>query len=383
MMKQTVFFLLFILMFHKVSIAQDKLVLDGYVKGYEGKVKLILNFIKSNHEADMENEQILYMIDGRFKIEGQVSSPSLLSIRIRPEITNDDDAHLFESAFVWVDNKKMILNGEKGDFEYCDVTGYSRQDENEKNNIYVKDKLNDHQRRIDSLSNLQSAAAKEELQKLKSDSKVYLRNKYRLDYCYLNPDSFVSVYNYSWYTRWIPEMVPKSYAIEFYNALEDGLKNNIHGKDIKNYIDNISVNKKLEMGERPYAFSLPDATGNEISLDSLSGKVILLDFWASYCGPCRKEHKNYVELYDKYNKLGFEIFSVSQDRNKNQWIKAMLKDNIDWSSVWDESMNISKYTFLVTALPQNYLINKEGTIIGINVTGNDLQDILTKLFYEE
>ncbi len=380
-MKQTTFFFVFIFLFffYKPSVAQNKFVLDGYVKGYDGKVKLILNFVKPNHEVDMENEQVLYMVDGRFRIEGQFSAPALLSIRIRPE-TIDINPRSFEFAFIWVDNKKMTLYGEKGNFEFCDVTGYYRQDENEKSNAYTRDKLNDYQRIIDSLSNLQSAEAIQKINQMKSVSKVYLGNKYRLDYSHNNPSSFVSVYNYSWFTKWLPEMVPKSHAIGFYNLLEDSLKNNPHGKQIKNYIENISVNRKLKIGDRPYEFSLPDSTGKEIALSAFKGKVVLLDFWASGCGPCRKEHKNYVQLYNRFNKQGFEIFSVSQDRSRKRWVKAMIKDNITWPSTWDETMNISKYTYLVSGIPHNYLIDRDGIIIGENIKGNDLEKTLTRLF---
>lgn len=379
-MKKIVVFFILILITFSISTAQDRFVLDGLVEGYEGKVKLILNQVKSNHEVDMENEQVVYMVDGRFRIEGEVTEPTLLSIRIRPEITENFDPRSLESAFIWIDNQHMTLYGERGNFHYCDVSGYSLQDENEKSKTYVRNNLNDFRSKIDSLSQEQTREAEEELKQMKSISEIYLENKYRLDYSYLYPNSFISVYDYSWFVKWIPEMVPKSHAVTFYNSLSDSLKNNVHGKQIKNYIDNTAVNKKLLVGDRPYDFALPDSSGTVISLRSLEGKVVLLDFWAAYCGPCRQEHKNYEKLYDEYKSQGFEILSVSQDRKKEHWLKAMKEDNITWSSVWDETMSVSKYTYLVSALPDNYLINSNGIIIAEDLRGETLRNTLDKLF---
>lgn len=373
------FLLFFLLLLAPIVNAQDKLELDGFVEGYEGKVKLILNVIKPNHEPDMINEEALYMVDGKFRIEKKLTGPTLLSIRIRPEITENFDPVSFESAFIWVDNRRMSLMAEKGNFAYCNVTGYPRQDENEKSKMYVKERINDYDRRMDSLSTVQNQSARNELKQMESVSKIYLENKYRLDYSYQHPNSFISVYNYSWFVKWIPEMVPKSHAADFYNLLEDSLKFTTHGEQIKNYIDNIAVNRKLKVGDRPYDFSLPDSSGTEISLSSLKGKVVLLDFWAAYCGPCRGEHKNYVNLYEKYKKHGFEILSVNQDTRKEQWLKAMVKDKITWSSVWDESMNVSKYMYLVSAIPDNYLISRDGIIIAEDIRGEELRKTLAQL----
>ena len=379
-MKQILYLLLLFTMLSKVSYAQDKFELDGYVKGYKGKVKLILNYIKPSHEVDMKNEQVLEMVDGRFKLEGQLKEPSLLSIRIRPEVIEESDYDNFESTFIWIDNKKMTLNGEKGNFKYCNVTGYQRQDENEKSLLYIRKMLKNRESVIDSLSKIKSKKSQRELKHLKSVSKVYLGNKYRLDYSYSKPNSFISVYNYSWFTKWLPEMVPKSNAIEFYNSLDSGLKNNTHGQQIKHYIGNVAVNRKLKVGDRPYEFSLNDVTGNTIRLNNFKGKMVLLDFWASGCGPCRKEHKNYTELYSEFHKKGFEILSVSQDRSKERWQKAMIKDNMFWPSVWDETKEITTYIYLVSAIPQNYLIDRNGIIIAENLKGADLRSALLKIF---
>jgi peroxiredoxin len=379
-MKQ--FLSLYLLLLASNTFAQDKLELEGVVKGYEGKIKLILNTITADHEADMVNEEVIYMIDGQFKIERKLKEPTLLSIRIRPEITEDFDPRSFESAFIWVDNKKMTLNAEKGNFEYCDVTGYSRQDDNEKSKNYVRDRLMAYRQSIDSLSRLQTPEAKKEADQLKTVSEVYLRNKYRLDHCYLNPNSYIAVYGYSWFVKWIPEMVPKSHAIEFYNLLNDSLKATTPGKQIKYYIDNIAVNKRLIVGDSPYDFTLPDSTSTAISLSSFKDQVILLDFWASSCGPCRKEHANYFDLYEQFKDKGFEIISVSQDRKKERWLKAMNKDRMIWVSLWDEDMSISKYTYLVSAIPDNYLINRNGIIIAKNVRGDELRKILTEAIEE-
>jgi len=373
---------LFLLLLVSNTFAQEKLELEGIVKGYDGKIKLILNTITANHEADMVNEEVIYMIDGQFKIERKLEEPTLLSIRIRPEITEDFDPRSFESAFIWVDNKKMTLDGEKGNFEYCNVTGYSRQDENEKSLNYVRRKLIAHRQRIDSLSRLQSPEVKKEVEQLKKVSEVHIINKHKLNHCYLYPNTYISVHDYSWFVKWIPEMVPKSHALEFYKLLNEDLRNSIHGKQIKYYIDNIAVNKRLNVGDAPYDFALPDSTSTEISLSSVEDKIILLDFWSSGCGPCRKEHANYVDLYEQFKDKGFEIVSVSQDRKKARWLKAMNKDSMTWISLWDEDMSISKYMYLVSAIPENYLINRNGVIIAKDVRGEELRKILTEAIEE-
>jgi peroxiredoxin len=175
-------------------------------------------------------------------------------------------------------------------------------------------------------------------------------------------------------------MVPKAKAVEFFNKLNDSLQTTINGQQIKYYIDNITVSPKLNTQDKPYEFSLPDSLGNYISLISLKGKVILLDFWFSSCGACRMEHKNYLSIYQKYNDKGFEILSVSRDKDKNNWLKAMKTDQMIWKCVWDENSKVTTNMYLVTMFPTNYLINSKGIIIAKNIRGEALEAKLNEIF---
>lgn len=367
-----------LLLFCITSVAQKKLELDGFVRGYEGKVKLILNEIKSNHEADMDNEEELFMIDGRFKIEREVTEPTLLSIRIRPELTEDFDPRSFESTFIWVTNRKMTLTGEKGLFEYSEVSGYSLAEEGSRMNASIQHRLVELSERIDSLSLLKTKAAVSEYNELTAIPSIYWKNRFRLDYCLQNPQSFITAYEYSWFVKWLPEMVPKSHTEVFYSALSDELKQSIPGRQIKHYLDHVAVNARLRVGDRVYDFSLPDSAGHLTSLRDFEGKMVLLDFWASDCAPCRKEHAVYGKIYDEFKDQGFEIISVSQDRKKESWERAMVKDNMSWISLWDEDMHVSKYTYLVSAIPDNYLIDQKGYVIAVGVRGRELNKHLTE-----
>lgn len=375
--------LAFVLILFSMSVnAQRELDLEGYVSGYKGKVKLILNPISFNHETDMVNEDVVDMIDGKFRVIKKLEGPTLLSIRIRPEIGEDFDPELFESAFIWVDNRTMTLRGEKGSFEFCDVTGYSRQDDYEKSKDYVRTRLLAHRKTIDSLSSLNSTEGLKQAEHLKRVSEIYLENKYKLEYSYLHPNRFISVYDYSWFVTWIPEMVPKSHAISFYDLLDDSLKSTIPGRQIKYYIDHIAVNKRLNVGDSPYDFTLSDSSAMAVTFSSVQTKVILLDFWASGCSPCRKEHANYAELYERYNGKGLEIISVSQDKNRDRWVNSMKKDRISWISLWDQDRSISKYAYLVSGIPDNYLINKNGIIVANAIYGEELQKAVEELLEE-
>ena len=124
--------------------------------------------------------------------------------------------------------------------------------------------------------------------------------------------------------------------------------------------------------------ALPSAAGDTIRLSSLKGKVVLLDFWASWCGPCRVANKGLVKLYDKFQKKGFEIYSVSLDEQKEAWVKAIKKDKISWLQVigtggWETPTAIK---WRVSALPTSYLIDKEGRMVAMDLEGKDLEKAL-------
>jgi len=131
-------------------------------------------------------------------------------------------------------------------------------------------------------------------------------------------------------------------------------------------------------GQMAAEIALPSAAGDTIRLSSLKGKVVLLDFWASWCGPCRVANKGLVKLYDKFQKKGFEIYSVSLDEQKEAWVKAIKKDKINWLQVIDaggwETPTASKWR--VSALPTSYLIDKEGRMIAMDLEGKDLEKAL-------
>lgn len=131
-------------------------------------------------------------------------------------------------------------------------------------------------------------------------------------------------------------------------------------------------------------FTQNDTLGNAVSLASFKGKYVLLDFWASWCGPCRAENPNVVKAYNKYKDKGFTILSVSLDQpGKHQaWMDAIHKDGLTWTHVsdlkfWDNE--VAKQ-YGIRAIPQNFLIDPEGKIIAKDLRGDELTKTLSELF---
>ncbi len=128
-------------------------------------------------------------------------------------------------------------------------------------------------------------------------------------------------------------------------------------------------------------FSLPALNGDSIRLSSMKGKVFLLDFWASWCVPCRFNNKNLVKLYSKYKDKGFEILGVSLDDNKKAWQRAVGKDKLTWPQIndskgWD-AMSAAKWQ--VDAIPASFLIDKDGNVVAINAEKQELENKIRQL----
>ena len=143
--------------------------------------------------------------------------------------------------------------------------------------------------------------------------------------------------------------------------------------------------KRLGIGQVAPEIALPNPEGDTVELSSLRGQYVLLDFWASWCKPCRVENPNLVKAYKRFNDKGFEIYQVSLDKKRSAWENAIEKDNLDWVHVsdlkfWNSS---AAKTYNIQSIPASYLLNKKGEIIDKNLRGDALQKKLHELFSEE
>ncbi|MGB0933902.1 MAG: thioredoxin-like domain-containing protein [Lishizhenia sp.] len=139
----------------------------------------------------------------------------------------------------------------------------------------------------------------------------------------------------------------------------------------------------LAPGKEAPALAFADTSGNIRALNDLRGKVVLIDFWASWCGPCRRENPNVVKLYDKYNKDGFEIYSVSLDNNAEKWKYAIQKDNLKWENHVSDLKGWKSEAgraYGVSSIPFTVLIDQEGKIIQTNLRGAQLEEALKSIF---
>jgi len=141
---------------------------------------------------------------------------------------------------------------------------------------------------------------------------------------------------------------------------------------------------QIKQGYDAPDIALPAVNGDTIRLSSLKGKVVLLDFWASWCGPCRISNKHLVKIYPKYKAKGFEIFGVSLDEDKSKWENAIKKDHINWLQVndgggWDAHTAVK---WNINAIPTSYLVDKKGKLVAMDLEGKELEKALKVLLEE-
>jgi peroxiredoxin len=344
-----------------------------------------------------------YVING--KIEGADSVMFLLLKRGDGKIVTIDSAVAFKGSFkmkggsvkypeivllsakntrmrtqFYLENSEITITGKLDSLYGAKITGSKTQDEYDGliNSLKVFDEKytkisNDYQLAEQSGDTAKVSQLEKEIQA--GDKEMTQIQK---DFVKNNPSSFAVPAILSGLILELEASEIESYI----NAMDTAVANTELIKNLKVYVERM---KAVAIGQKAPDFTLNDPEGNPVSLYSKVGsKLLLVDFWAGWCGPCRRANPAIVKIYNEFNKKGFDVFGVSLDRSKDDWVMAISDDKLVWTQVSDLQYWNSAVAKMygVFAIPANFLLDENGVIIGRNLMEdalyNKVKEVLGK-----
>lgn len=333
------------------KLGENEFVLNGELEGIENDSWIYLMF--DNNIVDSTK-----IIDNKFSINGVTEHPMQYNLLIK----NSQNY-----TRIWLESGELKFKAKDGEFKNAIIEGSNSQNESEK----LWKPIWEYRKRRDSLSKI--VYNNELNDSLKLNAKLELKkvqqNKLKIesDFIKNNPKSYVSANTLDFYST----SLPKKTVSELYNNLSENVKNSTYGKSVKKFL---VLNKNPKIGDKYVDFSMTNEKGELIKLSDYEGKLLLLDFWASWCGPCIKEYPALRKAYSQFNKDGFEIVSISEDQSKERWLKAIKENELNWINLWqDGGNNADPYLIYgINGIPDNFLIDKNGIIIARNLRGENL-----------
>ncbi len=363
------------------SFAQEKFTIKGDVS----KVKLPVAKVYLNYYADGKSTaDSSDVVDGKYSFTGSIGDPLMATLRakykedpnaktIRATSYNRDIKQLFiensKISIVSTDSfSNTAIKGSAAHAEFVqwdDLMKPENKISGDLNKLYNEYYKNKNQQGMDSLD-----AEFDKLTEIKN-----IKNKKYLEE---HPSSPIAMFVFMQFAGYD---INADVVEPVFLALADKWRNGPAGKEMA---ERIEVAKKTGIGRMAMDFTQNDTLGNPVSLSSFKGKYVLIDFWASWCGPCRQENPNVVKAFNNYKEKGFTVLGVSLDQPnaKDKWMKAIHDDNLTWTQVSDLKFwkNEVAVQYGIQAIPQNFLIDPQGKIIGKNLRGEALNKKLETLF---
>jgi peroxiredoxin len=335
--------------------------ITGHVKGVADKSAVFVT--DANKSTDTLAKTTVK--NGAFILKGQVPEPNLYELNFKS---------VEKKAVLFIGNDNVKVEGSVDDLGKLKVTGSPSHDDF----MRFQQTFNTYFQQLNAMSKL--ANSPEGVTKRDSIGEAYnavagvIENKI---------DSFILERKSSYVSPFVlvvtnqltndPLLLERRYL-----SLSSAVQGSMFGKYVREQIDNGKIGA---VGTEAMDFTQSDTAGNPVTLSSFKGKYVLVDFWASWCQPCRMENPNVLAAYGKFKAKNFTVLGVSLDRARDPWIKAIHDDRLEWAQVSDLKFwnNEAALKYRIQQIPQNFLVDPEGKIIGKNLRGPELEARLCAL----
>jgi peroxiredoxin len=321
---------------------------------------------------------------GKFKFEGKLAEPALSFIEI--DSSNSKIPFILEEGKITVEVNKDTI--------YKSIVGGTYSNEELVKYAKLTEKIQDKVKKFQeaNISKIQTAQMTGDTVTMNALSKEYqvFQNEFKdvsLRHVEEHPKSYISLLFIKQFLS--DPSFDLTRATKLYENLDPVLKNTREGKNIKKTLDGVKTAEKkndtsaaaVEIGAVAPDFSAPNPEGTSVSLKSALGKLTLIDFWASWCGPCRKENPNVVSLYNDFHAKGLNIIGVSLDQKADKWKEAITKDQLTWTHIsnlqgWEDPI-AKRYS--VDGIPATFLLDEKGVVIARDLRGDELRDKVASL----